>query len=502
MGKNDTLMIWNRTAVESDVKQEPKILWRQTSGSATMNCTHNKGTTYYQMYWYRQRPGETMRLIVFTTPYAEADFGDVDKNKFDVLKNVPEFGSLTVKHLNSSTADGSDVSQTPSIIYEPMGSSVQINCTQYKGSTYRLMYWYKQRQGKTMRLVAFTTSYTSPEYEDPLSNKFLANKSNPENGSLTVKNLEADDEAIYFCSSPGNVIRNQNESAVIECEHNIPSYNLLLWYKQTKNLFTLMGYLYLTTENKEPGFVTKTKLDGDARKNGTLTIKTLTLNESSVLSHDVSQSPSDVFKAKGDDAKIECKHNISSYNVILWYKQTLDNGLKLLGHLQYKNNQTESEFLNKIHLKGDATSNGLLVIKDVSGDDSAVYFCAASSHSDTDTACHGKGVVQTPGDLLQNPTETAVIICTHDIPSYDRILWYKQEFTGFKLMGYLNLQYDNPEPDFKDKIKLIGDGRTNGKLIINSTTLSDSAMYFCAAYDTVIRITSVLYNKPPQFISN
>lgn len=82
--------------------------------------------------------------------------------------------------------------------------------------------------------------------------------------------------------SPGNIIRNQNEFAVIECEHNIPSYNLLLWYKQTQNLFLLMGYLYLTNENKEPGFVTKTKLDGDARKNGTLTIKTLTLNESAV----------------------------------------------------------------------------------------------------------------------------------------------------------------------------------------------------------------------------
>lgn len=117
-------------------------------------------------------------------------------------------------------------------------------------------------------------------------------------------------------------------------------------------------------------------------------------------------------------------------------------------------------------------------------------------------ACYGKRVVQTPGDLLKKPSETAVMICTHNIPSYDRILWYKQEFTGFKLMGYLNLQYDNPEPDFKDKIKLIGDGRTNGNLTINSTTLSDSAVYFCAAYYTVIRSTSALYYKPPQFISN
>ncbi|KAI7804714.1 hypothetical protein IRJ41_016952, partial [Triplophysa rosa] len=95
------LLQWSRGIDASDVEQEPKILWRQ-SDSATMNCTHNKGTSYYQMYWYRQRPGETMRLIVFTSTYAEADFGDVDKNKFDVHKKVPEFGSLTVKHLNSN----------------------------------------------------------------------------------------------------------------------------------------------------------------------------------------------------------------------------------------------------------------------------------------------------------------------------------------------------------------------------------------------------------------
>ncbi|KAI7804713.1 hypothetical protein IRJ41_016951, partial [Triplophysa rosa] len=97
------LLQWSQgSAGASDVEQEPKILWRQISGSATMNCTHNKGINYYQMYWYRQRPGETMRLIVFTSTSAKADFGDDEKNKFDVHKSAAEFGSLTVKHLNSN----------------------------------------------------------------------------------------------------------------------------------------------------------------------------------------------------------------------------------------------------------------------------------------------------------------------------------------------------------------------------------------------------------------
>lgn len=45
-----------------------------------------------------------MTLVVFTSSYAEPDFGNVDQNKFDVHKKVPEFGSLTVKdlHVNDS----------------------------------------------------------------------------------------------------------------------------------------------------------------------------------------------------------------------------------------------------------------------------------------------------------------------------------------------------------------------------------------------------------------
>lgn len=102
------------------------------------------------------------------------------------------------------------------------------------------------------------------------------------------------------------------------------------------------------------------------------------------FSNKVSQSPPDLFKAKGDDAELECQHSISNYNVMLWYKQTLGRGLTLLGHLFMSSDQTESDFVNKFHLKGDATKKGFLVIKNLLHNDSAVYFCAASLHNDID----------------------------------------------------------------------------------------------------------------------
>lgn len=63
-----------------------------------MNCTHNKSVDYNQMYWYRQRKGESLRLIVFTRTYGEPEFGDFDQSKFEAYKRVPESGSLTVNN--------------------------------------------------------------------------------------------------------------------------------------------------------------------------------------------------------------------------------------------------------------------------------------------------------------------------------------------------------------------------------------------------------------------
>ncbi len=84
-----------------DVIQEPKIIWEPKDGSASLSCKHNKDITYRQMYWYRQRPGETMRLIVFTMAGSEPDFGDVDKNKFEPQKRDAQSGYLKVKDLET-----------------------------------------------------------------------------------------------------------------------------------------------------------------------------------------------------------------------------------------------------------------------------------------------------------------------------------------------------------------------------------------------------------------
>ncbi|KAL7862360.1 hypothetical protein SRHO_G00138010 [Serrasalmus rhombeus] len=104
-----------------------------------------------------------------------------------------------------------------------------------------------------------------------------------------------------------------------------------------------------------------------------------------VFSTKVQQSPPDLIETRGKSVEIHCLHSISSYNVILWYKKTVAEGLVLLGYLFNKAEFKEPAFTNKTNLKGDATKDGSLIIKDLSVSDSAVYFCAASLHSALDS---------------------------------------------------------------------------------------------------------------------
>uniref|UniRef100_A0A672QJ26 Ig-like domain-containing protein n=1 Tax=Sinocyclocheilus grahami TaxID=75366 RepID=A0A672QJ26_SINGR len=98
----------------------------------------------------------------------------------------------------TGTVGGRDVVQEH-IVWKAKGSSAVMNCIQNKGTSYNLMYWYKQRPGETMKVIVIT-NYGEPEFGDAAKNKFEVQKSDPKNGSVTVKDLESDDCAIYFCS--------------------------------------------------------------------------------------------------------------------------------------------------------------------------------------------------------------------------------------------------------------------------------------------------------------
>uniref|UniRef100_A0A9J7ZXG8 Ig-like domain-containing protein n=1 Tax=Cyprinus carpio carpio TaxID=630221 RepID=A0A9J7ZXG8_CYPCA len=84
------------------VQQTPDKLIKNQDESAVLNCTHKKDYSFNQMYWYQQRPGQTMTLIMFTSSLnSKHGYSDSDPNEFPVIKTVPESGSLTVNNVES-----------------------------------------------------------------------------------------------------------------------------------------------------------------------------------------------------------------------------------------------------------------------------------------------------------------------------------------------------------------------------------------------------------------
>ncbi|RXM37467.1 Ig heavy chain V region [Acipenser ruthenus] len=67
-----------------------------------------------------------------------------------------------------------------------------------------------------------------------------------------------------------------------------------------------------------------------------------------------------------------------------WYQQTSKGALELVGYLYNKDVYPEEKFKKRFNLTGDAEKAGSLTISNLTAEDSAVYFCAASIHSAAD----------------------------------------------------------------------------------------------------------------------
>ena len=102
----------------------------------------------------------------------------------------------------------------------------------------------------------------------------------------------------------------------------------------------------------------------------------------SSLSEKVHQRPAEMFITSERNSKINCSHDIDSYNRILWYKQS-DGDLKLLGYMVGSSGNVEPGV--DVKISGDANKGKTctLTIEDLSLSSSAVYFCAASFHSES-----------------------------------------------------------------------------------------------------------------------
>lgn len=99
------------------------------------------------------------------------------------------------------------------------------------------------------------------------------------------------------------------------------------------------------------------------------------------LSDQVHQTPADMCKNPNETATLRCLHTISTYNRILWYKQSQGGQLQLLGYMWGSLPTLEANVSATLDGSADENKNCTLTIEKLQQDSNAVYFCAASLHS-------------------------------------------------------------------------------------------------------------------------
>ncbi|XP_076013844.1 M1-specific T cell receptor beta chain-like isoform X23 [Genypterus blacodes] len=75
-----------------------------------------------------------------------------------------------------------------------------MKCSHKRDAGHTQMYWYKQLPGEAMSLIVYTVVGGQPDYVAGGQHKYSAVKTVSESGELTVKDLQREDSAVYFCA--------------------------------------------------------------------------------------------------------------------------------------------------------------------------------------------------------------------------------------------------------------------------------------------------------------
>lgn len=97
----------------------------------------------------------------------------------------------------------------------------------------------------------------------------------------------------------------------------------------------------------------------------------------------ITQWTEETLRRAGETVDISCYQNYTTLTYMLWYQQTPRNGLKLVAststwmQTSYEEGYSEAKF----HINRDNNVHSVMTIKNVTSNDAATYFCAASDHT-------------------------------------------------------------------------------------------------------------------------
>lgn len=269
--------------------------------------------------------------------------------------------------------------------------------------------------------------------------------------------------AIHVNQSPSHMTKTTEDSAEINCSHDNPVYDRILWYKHSDQRFKLIGNLYATFPSIVPIYGGNIKVDRDAVKECSLTIRNLSSADTGLYflrcqkstlvtgahitivqqmphltcwlqlwNHSVMSFPVAVYHGS-----IAEKNNMLSLtpDVEPWSEPSLSSSLPLWFSWQvwffkgiiidiyiyiYYHGLTHSFFKNNtfyVLVQKWSFWTCLTCVKKLN---KPLHFLGLTGMSLSFT------VHQKPPDLLMNEHDIVKLECSQHVPNYNVILWYKQ----------------------------------------------------------------------------
>ncbi|XP_077395356.1 uncharacterized protein LOC144031804 [Festucalex cinctus] len=387
------------------------------------------------------------------------------------------------------------VHQTPTSIIKRLGDNTEeIRCS-HSIKDYNVILWYKQDRDGTMEYLGHLSA-TFSLLEEHLTGKVTLSGDASQYCDLNIANLILNDSAVYLCGA----------STVLQAGTRIVT-----------KLATL-AYLGLISQPNTCGSCLQrwrcefSRLAKEQHPNvGTTLIghvpditHTEAATEDAVTVH---QTPAFIIKRVGERTanELSCSHSITDYDVILWYKQGRGSTMEFLGYLNQKFPEPEDHLAGKINISGDGRQRSELAIANLSLNDTAVYFCAASTVlrigpsavkkqatlayldliSKSTPVATGSIVSQgqvtgirfkQPGSKIVHAASRVDFQCSHDDGGQYVMLWYHQG-KGRRPIQLVGFSHVGNEPEYQrhdPRVEISRVDTQRGSLSIHTVNASDT----------------------------
>uniref|UniRef100_A0A8C5Q3N5 Ig-like domain-containing protein n=1 Tax=Leptobrachium leishanense TaxID=445787 RepID=A0A8C5Q3N5_9ANUR len=96
-------------------------------------------------------------------------------------------------------SQSSTIDQRPLALMIPLDTTDFLNCTQTTEHNY--MYWYLQRGGRGLELIAYNILDQEPSYENVIGEGRFVMTRTGKTTQLEIKSVTKENEGVYFCAT-------------------------------------------------------------------------------------------------------------------------------------------------------------------------------------------------------------------------------------------------------------------------------------------------------------